>query len=152
MDSRPPQLRFFSSPGGMKIHGQAEGIKNEEAMQLYDWDSSPELITVVTLDELLVSRSLTAAVLGVPPVDDVRLIKIDVEGMEKEVIAGAAQTIERFKPIIWTENVAYFSSNGQDTSFLQLMDSLEYACAQAQNAPNDVVCTDKHGRGHQVTA
>jgi len=79
-----------------------------------------------------------------------RLIKIDVEGMEKEVITGAQQTIRHFKPIIWTENVAYFSSNGQDTSLLYLMDQLEYGCAGAQNAPNDVICTDKHGRGHQV--
>jgi len=72
--------------------------------------------------------------------------------MEKEVIAGARQTILRFKPIIWTENVAYFSSNGQDTSFLQLMGEVGYACAQAQNAPNDVVCTDAQGQGHQINA
>merc|ERR1712062_953967 len=92
------------------------------------------------------------ALLNAPLVDDVRLIKIDVEGMEKEVITGAHQTIRRFKPIIWTENVAYFSSNGQDNSLLVLMDQLEYACAQAQNAPNDVICTDRLGRGHQITS
>merc|ERR1712117_79841 len=102
--------------------GQQDGLKQEEAMQLYDWDS--------------------------PAVDSVRLIKIDVEGMEKDVIAGAAQVVHYFKPIIWTENVAYFSSNGQDTSFLQLMEQLEYSCAQAQNAPNDIICTDRYGRGH----
>merc|ERR1712086_282812 len=128
--------------------GQQDGMKTEEAMQLYDWDAQAELITVVSLDGLLQQRTAELAVLGVPPVDDVRLIKIDVEGMEKEVIAGARQTILRFKPIIWTENVAYFSK--QDTSSLALMDELEYACAQAQNAPNDIVCTDRHGRGHQV--
>lgn len=119
-------------------------------MQLYDWDAPPELITVVSLDDLLVLRSPTTALLGAPPVDDVRLIKIDVEGMEKEVIGGARQLIHKFKPIIWTENVAYFSSNGQDTSLLQIMEELEYTCAQAQNAPNDIVCTDGLGRGHQI--
>merc|ERR1712048_21255 len=98
----------------------------------------------------LITRSASTVLLGVPDVADVRLIKIDVEGMEKEVIAGARLVVQRFKPIIWTENVAYFSSNGQDTSFLQLMDDLEYTCAQAQNAPNDVVCTDRQGRGHQI--
>lgn len=149
-EARPPQLRFFSSPGGMKLMGQQDGMKQEEAVQLYDWDSEPEQITVVSLDELLVTRSPSTALLGVPPIDDIRLIKIDVEGMEKEVIAGARQAVWHFKPIIWTENVAYFSSNGKDTSFLQLMDELQYACAQAQNAPNDIVCTDRQGRGHQL--
>jgi len=150
-EARPPQLRFFSSPGGMKLQNQQEGLKQEEQLQLYDWDSSPEAITVVSLDELML-QSERASLLGFPVVQDVRLIKIDVEGMEKEVIMGAQQTIRHFKPIIWTENVAYFSSNGKDTSFLQLMDELEYSCAQAQNAPNDVVCTDRHGRGHQIRA
>jgi len=149
-EARPPQLRFFSSPGGVKLQNQQEGMKTEEVMQLYDWDMQPQLITVVSLDDLLLTRSASSAMLGVPPVDSVRLIKIDVEGMEKEVIGGARQVIMRFKPIIWTENVAYFSSKGQDTSFLQLMDELEYVCAQAQNAPNDVICTDRNGRGHQI--
>lgn len=151
-EARPPQLRFFSSPGGVRLQDQQAGMKPEEAMQLYDWDSPPESITVVSLDELLLARSASTVLLGAPPVEDVRLIKIDVEGMEKQVIAGAQETLRRFKPIVWTENVAYFSSNGQDTSLLQLMDQLEYACAQAQNAPNDIVCTDKHGRGHQISA
>jgi len=149
-EARPPQLRFFSSPGGMKLQGQQDGLKQEEALQLYDWDSPAELITVAPLDELIFGQGAQTALLGIPPVNDIRLIKIDVEGMEKEVIAGAQETVRRFKPIIWTENVAYFSSNGQDTAFLQIFDALEYACAQAQNAPNDIVCTDRHGRGHQI--
>mmetsp|Transcript_25797 Transcript_25797/g.56103 ORF Transcript_25797/g.56103 Transcript_25797/m.56103 type:complete len:560 (-) Transcript_25797:66-1745(-) len=150
LEARPPQLRFFSSPGGMKVMGQTETMKNEEAMQLYDWDFGPEIISVVSLDDLLITRNPNTALLGAPPVDNVRLIKIDVEGMEKEVIAGARLLVYHFKPIIWTENVAYFQSKGQDTSFLQLMDELEYTCAQAQNAPNDIICTDRHGRGHQI--
>jgi FkbM family methyltransferase len=32
------------------------------------------------------------------------LLKIDVEGMESEVLVGAEQTIRRFRPIIYTEN------------------------------------------------
>ncbi len=42
-------------------------------------------------------------------IDDLELLrcdvmKIDVEGMETDVLAGAAATIERFKPIIYCEN------------------------------------------------
>lgn len=150
IELRPPQLQFFSSPGGMKLQNQQNDLKPEESMQLYNWDSQPERVTVVSLDDVLINQSPYVALLGAPPVSDVRLIKIDVEGMEKEVIAGARQTVQHFKPIIWTENVAYFSSNGKDISFLQLMDELEYQCAQAQNAPNDVICTDRQGRGHQI--
>jgi hypothetical protein len=31
-------------------------------------------------------------------------MKIDVEGMEMDVLAGATNTIERFKPIVYCEN------------------------------------------------
>ena len=217
-EARPPQFKFFSSPGGVKLH-QQQDMKPEEVMQMYDWDVAPERITVLTMDELLgVVPAAGVELLGLPPVDGVRLIKIDVEGMEKEVIAGARAVVQMFKPIIWSENVAYFSSKGlpeasqdtcilmfprrllalinrnhassdhspgcqgQDVSFLQLpvlqygkrctffctvhsvfspsrcfsdqlrlMDELEYNCAGAQNAPNDIICTDRHGRGHQIS-
>jgi FkbM family methyltransferase len=33
-----------------------------------------------------------------------RLLKVDVEGMESEVLAGAAQTIKRLRPVIYVEN------------------------------------------------
>jgi FkbM family methyltransferase len=35
---------------------------------------------------------------------DCRLIKIDVEGMEPEVLKGARETIGRLKPFVYTEN------------------------------------------------
>ena len=43
------------------------------------------------------------------PLDDLKLskcnlIKIDVEGMETKVLDGAKDTIEKHKPIIFTEN------------------------------------------------
>jgi FkbM family methyltransferase len=43
------------------------------------------------------------------PIDDLslpqcRLLKVDVEGMELEVLKGAARTIERCQPILYVEN------------------------------------------------
>lgn len=41
-----------------------------------------------------------------------RLIKIDVEGMESEVIAGAQETIERCRPLLYVENDRAEKSEG----------------------------------------
>lgn len=38
------------------------------------------------------------------PYNRLKLLKIDVEGMEKEVLEGAREIIERFKPILYVEN------------------------------------------------
>lgn len=37
-------------------------------------------------------------------IDGLKLIKIDVEGMEKSVLVGAKETIKRYKPILYLEN------------------------------------------------
>jgi FkbM family methyltransferase len=49
-----------------------------------------EDVSVVTLDQLEVTRA--------------RLIKIDVEGMEIDVLAGAKQTLARCRPFLYVEN------------------------------------------------
>ncbi len=66
------------------------------------------------------------------------LIKIDVESMEANVIRGAVRTLSVFRPVIWTENTEYFDSG--DTSFIALLDELDYTCAKAAVAPNDLIC------------
>jgi FkbM family methyltransferase len=147
VEAYQPQLRFFSSPGGVRIIDQARGLSENDMYQLYDLDLPPEAVSLVKLDDIVFGAS-SLGVWPTPRVQDVRLIKIDVEGMEKEVVLGAAQVIQTFKPIIWTENVAYYESG--DTAFLSIVDQLGYACAKAQNAPNDIVCTDRNGQGHQI--
>ena len=49
-----------------------------------------EAVPVVTLDSLGLNR--------------VRFIKIDVEGMERAVLRGASETLERDRPILYVEN------------------------------------------------
>ena len=51
-----------------------------------------------------------------------RLIKIDVEGMEADVIRGASQLIEKFKPCLYVENDRIDSSE----ALMRLIDSLGY--------------------------
>ena len=148
----PPQLRFFSSPGGVRVQGQASELEKKpqhEAFQLYDLVShEAEMVRVLPLDELLNQEA--ALNWGLPLLQDVALIKIDVEGMEVEVVKGALSFIDHFKPIIWAENNAYFDSGGKDTAFLEALARVGYQCARADSAPGDVICTDASGRGHQI--
>jgi len=150
--SRPPQLRFFSSPGGVKVNyaveGESTGAQDKDrdlnqAVQMYDFETDMEQTLMISLDQLLTGETD----LKVPPIDSIRLIKIDVEGMESDVVLGAQRAIYHYRPIIWSENVDYFEKG--DTKFISIMDQLEYVCAKVQSAPTDVLCTDKHGRGHQ---
>jgi len=52
-----------------------------------------------------------------------RLIKIDVEGMEPQVLLGAAETIERLKPIIFVETTLV---NGREV--IRILMRFGYAC------------------------
>ncbi len=67
-----------------------------------------ERVPVVTIDSLELSRC--------------NFIKVDVEGMEQQVLAGGAQTIARLKPILYVEN------DRQDKSpeLVRYIDSLGY--------------------------
>jgi len=142
-ESRPPQLRFFSSPGGVKAREQDKDAKLETQIQLYDFEVEPETVMMASLDMLLSGQYIKT-----PPIQDVRLVKIDVEGMESAVIIGMQGMIQTFKPIIWSENVDYFDKG--DTQFIEIMAQLKYVCGKAQNAPNDLICTHQDGEGHQV--
>lgn len=51
-----------------------------------------------------------------------RLIKIDVEGMEAEVLAGAGELIRRFKPLLYVENDRIEKSE----SLMRQIDALGY--------------------------
>jgi hypothetical protein len=52
----------------------------------------------------------------------IKLIKIDVEGMETEVIAGGLQTLQKFKPFLYVENDRLDKSE----ALMQLISSLGY--------------------------
>ena len=54
--------------------------------------------------------------------DNVSLMKIDVEGFEKQVILGAIQTIKKNKPVIFTELATVSEFNQMS----QLMEKLGY--------------------------
>jgi FkbM family methyltransferase len=73
-------------------------------------EASGDAVRLVTLD----SFALPAC----------HLIKIDVEGMEAEVIRGAEETIRRHAPIIYAEN----DRPERSEELLGLLHSLDYRC------------------------
>ena len=61
-------------------------------------------------------------IIEVPPNSTVRLIKIDVEGMEYGVISGARQLIAQHKPFLYVENDRLEKS----AALIRLIQSLDY--------------------------
>jgi FkbM family methyltransferase len=64
-------------------------VQNFGSLSLGNW-SEGDRVPMITVDSL----HLPAC----------HLMKIDVEGMEAEVLAGAAQTIRQFRPVLYVEN------------------------------------------------
>jgi len=75
-----------------------------------DENTQGEMVSLVRLDDLLFQK--------------VNLIKIDVEGMEAKVLAGALETINTFRPLIFVENNKSQGSPGT----VQLLFDLGYQC------------------------
>lgn len=78
--------------GGIFLTTEAESKKNSQTVQ------------AVKLDDYVEQNNL----------DNISLIKMDVEGFEMNVLKGAAQTIERYKPVLFVE---------VDNTFLQRQNS-----------------------------
>jgi FkbM family methyltransferase len=89
-----PDLQAGGDFGNFKLEGHQQG----------------EPVPVVTLDGLSLPK--------------VRLIKIDVEGMEAKVLRGGRQLIARDKPVIFVENNTPENSAG----LISLLTELDYRC------------------------
>ena len=51
-----------------------------------------------------------------------RMLKVDVEGMEAEVLSGARETIARFRPILYVEN----DRRAKSQNLIRLIEALDY--------------------------
>jgi FkbM family methyltransferase len=139
-----PNLRHFSSPGGVRYQGQPTNVSAESVRQMYDTEWGSELVDAWRLDDIVQSDSPAFARRNSISVD---LVKIDVEGMELEVLRGATRVLREFKPIVWVENVAFFEK--ADRTFLNwIQTQMAYLCHLSVNAGNDLVCEPSDGSRH----
>lgn len=106
---RMPDLRYDipNNYGGLKLQEHQAGQK----------------VPVVSLDDFLELGRLA-------------LIKIDVEGMERQVLEGAAQTLERFAPALYVENDEPAGSEGLVKQIARLGYRLYWHRAPAFNPAN----------------
>lgn len=70
--------------------------------------SQGEMVEITTIDDLHLRRC--------------NLIKVDVEGMECDVLEGAKDTISKYRPVLFVENNELDSS----TAIISMIDSLDY--------------------------
>ncbi len=90
-----------------------------------DFQHQSETIDVITVDQFIEEKKVAS----------VELIKIDVEGFEKFVLEGSAQTIEKWWPILFVELVEY-NLNQQGYSCLELIEYIERLGYEVKDAVN----------------
>jgi FkbM family methyltransferase len=116
--------------GQVRIPALDPGVANNFGALRSDGHEHGDLIDTARIDDLKLARC--------------NLIKIDVEGMEARVLAGARQTIAAHRPVLFVEN----NSEERSHAVLQLLDDLGYGCwwhiAVAYNPEN------YFGNGHEL--
>eukprot|EP00931_Biecheleriopsis_adriatica_P105986 TRINITY_DN80502_c0_g1_i1.p1 TRINITY_DN80502_c0_g1~~TRINITY_DN80502_c0_g1_i1.p1 ORF type:complete len:408 (-),score=84.17 TRINITY_DN80502_c0_g1_i1:40-1122(-) len=90
--ARGPSYEDFSNAGMSRIYRPFEDSHAETFH--YRANKDDELVHVITLDKLAEEEELRA----------LSLLKVDVEGHLKAVLAGGQETIRRFRPIVVAED------------------------------------------------
>jgi FkbM family methyltransferase len=115
-----PNVKCFNnamSNQSRMLHGAYRTMKNSGSFQLVD-------------DEFVAVNRKNAKIYDIPSkrlddfaLDNVDMIKIDVEGWEFEVLKGAEQTIRRCQPILMVE---YTHGGGRENKSMHTYDIAEY--------------------------
>lgn len=108
----PHQLAVGSEEGLIDVPSldPTQKLMNFGGVSLLDEHTTPTAkVPVIKIDSL--------------GLNSLRLIKADVEGMEPAVFRGAYNTIERFRPVIWTECL---KDRGTRSDLAEIFKSLKY--------------------------
>lgn len=97
------EKRSFMSPAGVN-----QGTGSFE-QQPYNWGGEQVEVTISAASDYLDAQGVVGA----------DLIKIDVEGFEKDVIGGLRRFLERCRPVLWIEVSATASGRRVDIDYLR---------------------------------
>jgi FkbM family methyltransferase len=81
----------YGKPASFGSIELGSGRQQEQIGNAPDWDHGTEVVDLITIDSLRLDRA--------------DLIKIDVEGMELAVLAGARRTIQDCRPLLFVEHL-----------------------------------------------
>ncbi|CAK0826742.1 unnamed protein product [Prorocentrum cordatum] len=114
LEIHAPDLTIFNFPSAIRV---VEQLRPDDAARNANLRYEKELqeIDVRPLDSFQFAGSI-------------RLIKIDVEFMELQVILGGRDTILRHKPVIWVENEPFFDDPPDRTLVNMMSSELGYEC------------------------
>jgi len=127
---RQPDLTRFNLPSSMQVRtqGYSESAESGRKWTLFYEEGPGEDVEIRRLDDF--------------DFPSLRLLKIDVEDMETEVVEGARRTIELHRPTVWAENARLFERG--DRSFVDAMARLGYDCAAVNGLEWELLCVP-HG-------
>lgn len=117
MAERTSVRKVAVSDGPGEVYMEADWADNLGGMTVSSRNRG-ELVRLTTLDAELLD-------------EDVSFLKIDVEGLELKVLAGATETINRCRPTVLIEVRAE-----NEAAFLKSLENLEYSVA-ARMTPHD---------------
>jgi hypothetical protein len=103
------QFAIGAEPGEAAVPISDPAVRQNFGATSIKRGQSGEPVSLVTLDELGIARC--------------NFIKIDVEGMELDVIKGAGQLIDAMRPILYVENDR---KGAQSDELVRHIDSLGY--------------------------
>jgi FkbM family methyltransferase len=112
-------VAISSTSGTAELHVPARHGKHKTALsslEAHEGRADTRTVTTMTLDELLAEETLP-----------VSFIKIDVEGHEAAVLAGAGVTLARHRPNLLIEIEGRFRPSGVG-DVVRTLDDLDYDC------------------------
>ncbi|MBT8595639.1 FkbM family methyltransferase [Polynucleobacter paneuropaeus] len=126
-----------SAPAILKVPTQNYGVAQDfgtVSLRYQDQIQEHESVEIIKIDDLNLER--------------LDFLKIDVEGMELEVLAGARQTIEKYRPWCWIEywmvDKELLKQVFMDLDYeLYTMDQLNVLCAPREKLEQSQLKIDK---------